>query len=113
MDRGAAELWVQAQAEAKYRWDVLEEVRRQEAADDERAGGAPAEKLIFQIAAVGWEQMPNVVSAEQIRRRWNYVPEGADGSFRGKMIIKTGHPAKPSMEVRFSGVCRAGVGGGR
>ena len=53
------------------------------------------------------------VNGVDVQLRLAGLPEGADGSFRGKMIIKTGHPAKPSMEVRFSGVCRAGVGGGR
>ncbi|MBL6721976.1 MAG: DUF1573 domain-containing protein [Planctomycetes bacterium] len=53
------------------------------------------------------------VNGVDVELRLSGLPEGADGSFRGKMIIRTGHPAKPTMEVRFSGVCRAGVGGGR
>ncbi|MDP6939311.1 MAG: DUF1573 domain-containing protein [Planctomycetota bacterium] len=38
------------------------------------------------------------------------LPDGSDGSFRGVMVILTGHPTKPELAVRFSGVCRAGVG---
>jgi len=38
------------------------------------------------------------------------LPDGSDGSFRGVMVILTGHPSKPELAVRFSGVCRAGVG---
>lgn len=36
-------------------------------------------------------------------------PEGVDGSFQGKMIIKTGHPMHPEFTVAFSGVVRGGV----
>jgi hypothetical protein len=34
------------------------------------------------------------------------LPEGADGSFRGVMEVRSGHPSKPQELVRFSGVCR-------
>lgn len=37
------------------------------------------------------------------------LPDGADGSFRGVMVIHTGHERKPDLNVRFSGVCRSGV----
>ncbi|MCP3917759.1 MAG: DUF1573 domain-containing protein [bacterium] len=37
------------------------------------------------------------------------LPEGSDGSFRGEMVIKTGHPDKPEVPVRFSGVCRSPI----
>ena len=37
------------------------------------------------------------------------LPEGSDGSFRGVMVVETGHAAKPELSVRFSGVCRSGV----
>jgi len=38
------------------------------------------------------------------------LPDGADGSFKGEMVIETGHPDKPEHLVTFSGVCRSGVG---
>ena len=37
------------------------------------------------------------------------LPDDADGSFQGRLIIKTGHPTKPEVPVLFSGVCRPGV----
>ena len=37
------------------------------------------------------------------------LPEEADGSFQGQLLIETGHPAKPEVAVLFSGVCRLGV----
>jgi len=37
------------------------------------------------------------------------LPEEADGSFQGRVMIKTGHPQKPEIPVLFSGVCRPGV----
>ncbi len=37
------------------------------------------------------------------------LPEEADGSFQGRVIIKTGHAQKPEAPVLFSGVCRPGV----
>jgi hypothetical protein len=37
------------------------------------------------------------------------LPEDAEGSFQGQLLIKTGHPAKPEIGVLFSGVCRLGV----
>jgi hypothetical protein len=39
----------------------------------------------------------------------NGLPETLDGSFQGRMVITTGHPQKPEVQVLFSGVCRAGV----
>ncbi len=40
----------------------------------------------------------------------NGLPEEADGSFQGRLILETGHSAKPEVPVLFSGVCRAGAG---
>ena len=37
------------------------------------------------------------------------LPDDADGSFQGRLLIKTGHPSKPEVPVLFSGVCRPGV----
>jgi hypothetical protein len=37
------------------------------------------------------------------------LPEEADGSFQGRVMISTGHPQKPEIPVLFSGVCRPGV----
>jgi hypothetical protein len=34
------------------------------------------------------------------------LPEGSEGSFRGVMVIKTGHPSNARELVRFAGVCR-------
>ena len=48
-------------------------------------------------------------NAVDVQLRLDGLPEGADGSFRGVMIIHTGHERKPQINVRFSGVCRAGV----
>lgn len=48
-----------------------------------------------------------------VELRLNGLPEGSDGSFRGELVINTGHEAKPQIVVHFSGVCRAGVRGGR
>jgi hypothetical protein len=39
----------------------------------------------------------------------NGLPEGVDGSFQGRLIIETGHPLKPELQLLFSGVCRPGV----
>jgi len=50
-------------------------------------------------------------NAVDIQLRLDGLPEGADGSFKGQLNIATGHPDKPSVEVIFSGVCRAGIGG--
>jgi hypothetical protein len=41
----------------------------------------------------------------------NGLPETVDGSFQGRLMIKTGHPQKPEIPVLFSGVCRPGVNG--
>lgn len=45
-------------------------------------------------------------NAVDIQLSLDGLPEGADGSFRGVMLVKTGHPSKPQELVRFSGVCR-------
>lgn len=45
-----------------------------------------------------------------IELRLEGLPDGADTSFKGEVVIETGHPQKPSLEVIFSGVCRSGVG---
>ena len=45
-------------------------------------------------------------NAVDIELRLNGLPEDADGSFRGRVLIETGHPTKPTDFVRFSGVCR-------
>jgi hypothetical protein len=45
-------------------------------------------------------------NAVDIQLSLDGLPEGADGSFRGIMVVKTGHPSKPQELVRFSGVCR-------
>ncbi len=47
-----------------------------------------------------WELVMTLLGMEQ---------EG-NGSFRGYVEIQLGHPAKPVLEVAFSGVVRAGVG---
>jgi hypothetical protein len=39
----------------------------------------------------------------------NGLPETVDGSFQGRLIIETGHPQKPELQMLFSGVCRPGV----
>lgn len=49
------------------------------------------------------------VNGVDVELRLDGLPEGADGSFRGLLVIHTGHPTKGTMEVHFSGVCRAGV----
>lgn len=45
-------------------------------------------------------------NAVDIELRLTGLPEDADGSFRGRVEIKTGHPSKPEEFFRFSGVCR-------
>jgi hypothetical protein len=40
----------------------------------------------------------------------NGMPEGADGAFQGRLVIETGHAAKPEVAVLFSGVCRNSAG---
>jgi hypothetical protein len=37
------------------------------------------------------------------------MPESVDGSFQGRLLIETGHAARPTVSVLFSGVCRAAV----
>lgn len=41
----------------------------------------------------------------------NGFPDDVDGSFQGRMLLKTGHPDHPEFPVAFSGVVRGGVGG--
>ncbi|HTF88003.1 MAG TPA: DUF1573 domain-containing protein [Planctomycetota bacterium] len=35
------------------------------------------------------------------------MPAGSDTAFQGRVLIETGHPARPTIAVLFSGVCRA------
>lgn len=37
------------------------------------------------------------------------MPETLNGNFMGTLTIETGHPTKPKVEVRFTGVCRPGA----
>ncbi len=37
------------------------------------------------------------------------MPAGADSAFQGRVMIETGHPARPTIAVLFSGVCRSGT----
>lgn len=46
------------------------------------------------------------MNAVDIQLSLDGLPDDADGSFRGIMVVKTGHPSKPVEQVRFSGVCR-------
>ena len=50
-----------------------------------------------------------MTNALDIQLQLEGLPEGTTGSFRGEMVIKTGHERKPELLVRFSGVCRSGV----
>lgn len=45
-------------------------------------------------------------NAVDVELRLDGLPDEADGAFRGMIVIETGHPDKPEVEVRFSGVCR-------
>ncbi|MEM9801325.1 MAG: DUF1573 domain-containing protein [Planctomycetota bacterium] len=45
-------------------------------------------------------------NAVDVELRLDGLPDEADGSFRGRVVIETGHPSKPEMFYRFSGVCR-------
>jgi hypothetical protein len=47
------------------------------------------------------------MNAVDIELSLNGLPAGFDGSFRGVMVIKTGHPSKPQELVRFAGVARS------
>lgn len=51
-------------------------------------------------------------NAVDIELRLEGLPEEADGAFRGRVLIETGHPAKPELFLRFSGVCRKLAAGG-
>lgn len=44
--------------------------------------------------------------AVDIELRLNGLPAETNSTFKGKVLVKTGHPAKPEMGVNFSGVCR-------
>ncbi|MFT4542896.1 MAG: hypothetical protein ACI841_004275 [Planctomycetota bacterium] len=44
-----------------------------------------------------------------VELRLDGLPNNSDGSFKGEVVIETGHPAKPEMAVIFSGVCRSGI----
>ncbi|MEO1698330.1 MAG: DUF1573 domain-containing protein [Planctomycetota bacterium] len=48
--------------------------------------------------------------AVDLEVRLDGLPETADGAFRGTIVVETGHPTKPTMDVRFSGVCRKVAG---
>jgi hypothetical protein len=48
-------------------------------------------------------------NAVDVTLRLEGLPADSDGSFKGVMMIKTGHESKGEVPVRFSGVCRAGV----
>lgn len=37
------------------------------------------------------------------------MPAGFSGSFGGVVVVEVAHPSKPDVQVRFSGVCRAGI----
>jgi hypothetical protein len=37
------------------------------------------------------------------------MPDTLNGNFMGTLVIETGHPTKPKIEVRFTGVCRPGA----
>lgn len=41
--------------------------------------------------------------------RMEGLPDDFTGSFGGNLRLAIGHPAKPELLVRFSGVCRAGI----
>ena len=45
-------------------------------------------------------------NAVDVELRLSGLPDDADGSFRGRVNITTGHPSKPEEFFRFSGVCR-------
>lgn len=45
-------------------------------------------------------------NAVDVELRLQGLPEDADGAFRGRVRIETGHPANPELFLRFSGVCR-------
>ena len=49
-------------------------------------------------------------NAVDVQLRLDGLPEDANGSFKGTLVVSTGHPEKPTVDVVFSGVCRAGVG---
>ena len=44
-----------------------------------------------------------------VELRLDGLPDGSDGTFRGEMLIETGHESKPEVAVVFGGVCRSGV----
>ncbi len=48
----------------------------------------------------------------ELTLRLEGLPEDLNGSFGGYLNIDVGHPLKPTVGVRFSGVCRQGLPGG-
>ena len=47
--------------------------------------------------------------AVQVELTLTGLPEEAQGSFQGRLVMETGHETKPEIAVLFSGVCRPGV----
>lgn len=45
-------------------------------------------------------------NAVDVELRLEGLPDEADGAFRGRVKITTGHESKPELFLRFSGVCR-------
>ena len=37
------------------------------------------------------------------------LPDTANGTFQGRLLVETGHSSRPTVSVLFSGVCRPGV----
>ena len=37
------------------------------------------------------------------------LPDTANGTFQGRLLVETGHASRPTVSVLFSGVCRPGV----
>ena len=48
----------------------------------------------------------------ELTLRLEGLPEDLNGSFGGYLHLDVGHPLKPTVGVRFSGVCRQGLPGG-
>ena len=47
----------------------------------------------------------------ELTLRLEGLPEDLNGSFGGFLNIEVGHPLKPTLGVRFSGVCRQSLAG--
>ena len=56
------------------------------------------------------QPVAGVDDAVDVELRLDGLPDGSDGSFKGELVIHTGHPSKPEVAVAFSGVCRGGIG---